>query len=150
MERSGDAAQRQDQGVSARLEYEFKLKQAERPKELAPPDAALEKLKEETEVAVRTAKRADLDEVDLHRERELAAIRSEEEIKRLEGLNRLVAALKDMPVPSFDGVQTVVQSGIGAQNTLPELLQLVLTHLLNQPVAERPGTLTSAGPGSRV
>lgn len=124
-------------GVNAELEYEFKLKQAEQAKELARQDAELEKLKEEAEAAVRKAKRAELDEVDLHRERELAAIRIDEESKRLDGLNKLVGVLKEMPVPSFDGVQTVVQSGVGEQNPLSGLLNLVLTRCLNSPGAGR-------------
>lgn len=147
----GEAAMQRNariKGVGGRLEYEFKLKQAEQAMELARQDAALEKLKEEAEAAVRQAKRADLDELDLHRERELAGIRIEEETKRLESLNKLAALLKDMP-SGFEGVQTVVQSGVGGQNPLSDLLNLVLTRCLNLPGVRGTEALASASQGSR-
>ncbi len=108
--------------TNAQFEYAYKAKRLDHDMDLARKEADLAKLKETSDATERDAKRLDLEQLEIFREREAAKIRAEERTETMSQLVKIIERMKDMPVPNYQGLHTLITTGMESQDPFKGLL----------------------------
>lgn len=127
-----EAAMRRNATVketNAAFEFEYKKKRAAEAKELSRNEADLAYAKEEAAATLRKGKRAELDELELYREQEFMRLRIEEKRQLNEALITVLQQVKEMPIPDYRGIGTLILGEGVSQDPMKSLVAALLTKL---------------------
>ncbi|MBI2570807.1 MAG: hypothetical protein HYV63_27715 [Candidatus Schekmanbacteria bacterium] len=117
---------------SAQYEFVYKTKRLEEDRQLAEKEVEVAKVKEAQASTLREQRKLDM-ELDIERERSLAEIRGAERAKVVAEIASVFVTMKELPLPSYEGIHTLVTTAGDSRDQVTGLLWNLLTRFSDSP-----------------